>query len=127
MSSNYDHDRLKSECRIFQGQCLMSKSRNYYAVIQSDGNFVVYVSCHFHPKNVLWSSNTSGIGVGPYNLTCQKDGNLVLYDSKSKTLWASNTYQNGVFPFELVMQDDGNLILYDSFAKASWATNTQRI
>ena len=127
MASTYDYDRLKSDCKIYQGQCLMSKSRNYYAVVQSDGNFTVYVSCHFHPKNVLWSSNTAGVGVGPYYLICQKDGNLVLKDSKGKSLWASNTYQNGEFPYELIMQNDGNLILYDVNKKALWTTNTKRI
>jgi len=104
----------------------MSMSRNYYGVVQPDGNFMVYVSCHFHPKNVLWSSNTAGIGVGPYNLSLYKDGNLVLSDSKGKTLWATNTYQNGTYPFELVMQDDGNLVLFDSDSKILWQTETKR-
>ena len=126
MASSYNSDRLKSDTKIYQGQCLMSLSRNYYAVVQPDGNFMVYVSCHFHPKNVLWSSNTAGIGVGPYNLSLIKDGNLVLSDSKGKTFWATNSYQNGTYPFELVMQNDGNLVLLDSNNKILWQTDSGR-
>lgn len=127
MTSSYNHDRLKSGMKLFQVQCLMSKSKNYYAILQSDGNFHIYVSCHFHPKNILWSSNTAGIGVGPYNLKLHNDGNLILSDSKSQNLWASNTYKNGEFPYELIMQDDGNLVLFDSNLKILWSTNTKRI
>lgn len=127
MQSPYDQSRLKSESKLYQGQCLISKSKNYYAVLQSDGNFIVYVSCHFHPKNILWSSNTTGSGLNPYYLYCEKSGNLTLFDSKGKSLWATHTTNNGSPPYELVMQDDGNLVFLDSTMKVLWSTNTKRI
>jgi hypothetical protein len=56
-----------------------------FAVLQSDGNFVVKSA----DGTSLWSSNTTGQGVGPYSLTMQTDGNLVLYDSKKSPIWST--------------------------------------
>lgn len=122
----YDHSRLKSERKLFQGQCLMSQSKNYYVYLQSDGNLILYVSSHFHPKNILWTNNTAGAGLSPYFLFLQKNGNLILFDSKGKNLWATNTYENGEYPCELIMQDDGDLVLVDKNMKVLWCTNTKR-
>ena len=48
---------------ISAGSCLKEgqyiKSGNgYSAVMQKDGNFVLYSSGHWVPKNALWSSQT---------------------------------------------------------------------
>ena len=92
----------------------------YSAVMQPDGNFVVYsYRGHTHP---LWASNTAG---HPGALLAKQfDGNLVIYQG-SRALWATNTL---VGPStDLEMQDDGNLVIYakiNSVWKAVWASNT---
>lgn len=53
----------------------------------------------------------------------QRDGNVVLYDHKSRALWATNTSRN-VRPRELIMQADGNLVLYDVHGVARWTSGT---
>ena len=102
---------------IYSGDYLSSNSGNYYAVLQEDNNFVVYVSHHFHPANALWSSktNNSGNGIifflgqticnnffyylttssGKCHLVMQEDHNLVLYDQSGTPLWATSTHHRG--------------------------------
>lgn len=118
--------------RLNQGQALISQSRNYFAILQEDGNFVLYVSNHFCPKNAIFSTGTykngSKGGKGPFHLVLQKDHNLVLYDGEeeNRPLWASGTKGKGKGECSLVMQDDGNLVLYDKDRAAIWASDTCR-
>jgi len=60
------------------------------AIMQDDGNFVIYDSS----KTALWNSGTHGKGKAPYRLVLQKDGNLVIYDGNNKGIWSSNTCKN---------------------------------
>jgi hypothetical protein len=55
--------------------------------MQADGNLVSYSSTN----TVIWNSNTSGKGTGPYQLVMQHDGNLVIYDSTGAATWSSGT------------------------------------
>lgn len=87
--------------------------------MQADGNLVMYNSSG-SPK---WASNTYRKGTGPYILTMQSDGNLVVYGAGSPT-WASGTWNNGSPPFRLVMQEDNNVVIYDKTGRATWHTNT---
>ena len=116
---------------ISAGSCLKEgqyiKSGNgYSAVMQKDGNFVLYSSGHWVSKNALWSSQTCGKGIGPFCLSMQKDGNLVIYDRNGTPTWASNTCNKGAYGHWLVMQKDGNLVLYDGKHKCTWASGTHR-
>jgi hypothetical protein len=108
-----------------QGEFL-SSGNGYYAVMQFDGNFVLYVTMDWKPKNALWSSKTNNKGVPPRRVVMQDDGNLVVYDVYNTALWNSGTYHKGTKPHRLVMQKDGNLVLYDGKNKATWATGTNR-
>jgi hypothetical protein len=87
-------------------------------VIQTDGNFVFYVS-----NGKVWAPNPT-VRPNGYSATFQPDGNLVVRNSAGKALWASNThtYPNAF----LAVQSDGNLVIYDSRSdmKALWATGT---
>lgn len=58
------------------------------AIMQSDGNFVIYDS-HNH---ALWASGTccNPAHPGAY-LALQNDGNLVMYDSNNDIIWETNT------------------------------------
>jgi hypothetical protein len=83
------------------------KRAPYRLAIQPDGNVVVYGSsdkdvtvsgfgvCRAaSPCIAMWATGPRGgksSGTGPYTLTMQDDGNLVLYDSTGLPLWASGT------------------------------------
>ncbi|HEV7209203.1 MAG TPA: peptidoglycan-binding protein [Mycobacteriales bacterium] len=94
------------------GQYLRSTNGRFAAVLQGDGNFVVYGDGA--PR---WSANTTYLGTV---LALQGDGNLVVYGPNSP-LWASRTAGSGAANF-LVMQDDGNLVLYAGSGRPLWAT-----
>lgn len=100
------------------GHVLKARKYAYFAVMQDDGNFVVYVSDHFKPKNILWSTMTSGHGVGPYSVVMQEDGNLVVEDSHKEKLWSSNTAGKG----DHLMIHNGGLVIYDKNHVSVWST-----
>ena len=110
-------------------QILTSPSGRFVAVMQADGNFVVY-----NQGAPVWASNTNGQGSAPFNLIMQSDGNLVVYaatqnceaNTACTPTWASNTAGIGTGPYNLAMQDDGNLVIYDSTNTATWATGTNQ-
>ena len=60
-------------------------SRGNTAIMQDDGNFVLY-DVNNEP---VWASNTVGFP-GAY-LAVQEDGNLVVYNQDGNALWATNT------------------------------------
>ena len=82
---------------------LTSSNGHYRAVMQTDGNFVVY-SAH----GVLWSSKTAK-HYGAYLVVQQSDGNVVIYDRHHHALWSTATTGKSAV---LRMQNDGNLVLY---------------
>lgn len=120
-------NRLSNGEELRENRFLVSENKAYWLVMQPDGNLVLYVSCHFHPKNAIWASGTDGKGKGPHNVFMQPDNNLVVYDGQNKATWASNTHnKRNKGEVYLVLQDDGNLVLYDKHKTALWASNTQR-
>jgi len=113
--------------KIEEGRHLKSANGYYYAVVEPDGNFLVYATTHWHSKNVLWQSKTGGKGKGPgFNVEVQEDGNLVRYDGHRNHHWSTDTNGKGAPGRRLALQDDGNLVLYDGAGKALWATGTDR-
>jgi hypothetical protein len=53
----------------------------YAAVMQQDGNFVIYGQLGPHTgnaSNVVYASNTQGVGTGPWELVITHDGALVI-------------------------------------------------
>jgi len=67
-------------------QKLTSSNRWYKAVMQTDGNIVVYNKANV----VVWASNTIRGESDTYRLWNQNDGNLVLYKGPD-AIWATNT------------------------------------
>lgn len=57
-----------------------------FAIMQDDGNLVVYTSASV----AVWSSVTAGNGCGVY-LAVQTDGNVVLYTSGGTAIWDTGT------------------------------------
>jgi large repetitive protein len=106
-----------STTQLCQGQSLVQghalHAGSYQAIMQTDGNFVVY-------GKHIWQTKT--YGKGGYRFILQTDGNLVVYTAASKALWQSKTYGRG--GTRLVMQTDGNLVLYTAANHPVWWTST---
>ena len=101
-------DTLAAGQQLTAGQSLISADRRFSAVMQGDGNFVVY-----GPSGARW--NTGG---GPANrIAMQSDGNLVAY-SPTRATWSSRTAVS--HHDRLVMQSDGNLVIYSGNNIALW-------
>jgi D-mannose binding lectin. len=98
-------------------QALTSANKRYTAVMQSDGNLVIY-----EYGTAIWSSKTNGNSKAYFAF--QSDGNLVVYDQAGKAKWSPNIHGKGAT--RLVMQSDGNLVAYGINNKAIWASNTAR-
>ena len=130
MAESKDNDDVSDTLganQTLDQECFLKSTNNaYFAKMQKDGNFVVYVSPHFVPSNALWSSGTHQKGSGPYRLVMQEDRNLVVYDGYNKALWSTNTAGKGQSPGKLVMQEDGNLVMYDKSGNILWQSNTVR-
>ena len=97
-------------------------SNDYYAVLQSDCNFVIYASRHFVARNAIWQTKTNRSDCKNPKLVNQKDGNVVIY-SDNKSIWSTKTSKPGNVCYEFVMQDDGNLVLYDK-NKSVWSSKS---
>ncbi|XP_065662031.1 uncharacterized protein LOC136084841 [Hydra vulgaris] len=104
----------------------LSSGNGYFAVMQNDGNFVLYVTQQWVPRNALWASGSTNKGTHPRRAVMQNDGNFVIYDVYDRATWASGTDRKGLKPHRLVMQADGNLVIYDGQNRPTWATRTNR-
>ena len=104
----------------------MSKSKNYFAVVEPNGDFSIYVSSHFCKENRIWTTNTAGHGALPHQLGVQSDGNVVLYDAQNKPIWQTHTHGKNKGDTTLFLDDDGNLILFDSHLNELWSSGTSR-
>lgn len=103
-------DTLSSGSSLNQGVALWSINGQYDAIMQGDGNFVVY-----GPNGPTW--NTGG-GAARY-ISMQTDGNLVSYSPSGKYQYSSSTAPSS--GDRLVMQGDGNLVIYDGGGRALWS------
>ncbi|XP_008316315.1 mannose-specific lectin-like [Cynoglossus semilaevis] len=108
-----NRNSLSTDQELRAGDYLMSNNGIYKAVLQTDGNFVVY---GWAP---LWASNTWN--KDSYRLLLQQDNNLVIYDKENQPLWASNTHSSRDSQrMLLTMQEDGRLVLYND-GKEIWS------
>ncbi len=98
------------------GDSIVSSNNQYTAIMQSDGNFVVYDALN----KPLWSTMTAG-NLGA-KAVMQTDGNFVIYNSSNKSLWSSTT--NGYSGAVTVMQDDGNFVIYNVNNRPIWSRTT---
>ena len=93
---------------------LVSDNKAFFAVMQNDGNFVVYKgSGPTDNKGVKCSSETGGGGIS--FAVMQNDGNFVIYKGSGPTdnkgeKWSSVTSDGGIS--FAVMQNDGNFVVY---------------
>lgn len=75
--------------RLVPGEVMYSDEGRYLALLQQDGNFVVYRNAQ--PLRAIWSTNTTGLGAVMADM--QGDGNFVLYDRARRAIW--NAGSNG--------------------------------
>jgi len=110
---------LKSNGKVSKRN-MLAHNGLYSCSMLRNGNFVVYSQ----GGTVLWETKTASQGTGPYRLTLQSDGNLVLLDKTDKALWSSGTSGKG--GVKLIMQGDGNLVLFSSTMSIIWSSNTHQ-
>lgn len=96
---------------------LVSKNNMFRAIMQYDGNFVVYDNL----DKPIWASKTDG--KGGKILTMQADNNLVIYKGDGKAVWSAKSNKENSQP-QLIMQNDQNLVIYNlNDGKACWSIN----
>ena len=95
---------------------VVSDNMQYFAIMQGDGNFVLYHGSGPSSQGpAYWASNTV-LGQGQYFAVMQADGNFVLYHgsgpgSQGPAYWASNTVL-GQGQYFAVLQNDANFVIY---------------
>jgi len=95
------------------GQSLWSGSDGYEAVMQGDGNFVVYAP----NRTAIFDTQTGAAGS---TISMQGDGNLVIYSTSGAVEWATGT--GGNYGQEAAMQGDGNFVVYGISTRPLWAS-----
>jgi hypothetical protein len=109
---------LSSSATLYPGQELSSPSGNYVAVMQPDGNFVVYPNDGTY-SNPLWQSNTAGNNGA--TLAMQSDGNLTIYAMNGTQIWDVESTGTGNY---LKLLDTGELQIVGQNSTIYWRTNT---
>jgi hypothetical protein len=109
-------DQLIFEDFLFPGQQLVGSGCYYRALMQTDGNFVVYGG-----NRSRWASST--FNTGGYAVM-QTDGNFVIYNWADRAVWATHTISHTPGANWLTMQSDGNLVMYEYSHGAVWSSNT---
>ena len=93
------------------GQQITSPGGRFRAVMQPDGNFVVYDGAAVLFHSHTWTSPGA-------HVIMQTDGNLVVYAVSGQVLWHTWTFGNP--GSRLVLQDDGNLVVYRPDNRPLW-------
>ncbi len=105
---------------------ITSPSGTYAAVMQGDGNLVVYRGMRFIEKNAVWASNTGGRPLGLYIAVMQADGNLVIYQGENfiseHAIWATHTHGSPGTDFTAQVADDGTLYIENKQGTILWTS-----
>ena len=98
------------------GQILYSDNREYYIILQQDGNMCIYNN----KDERVWQTNTSG--KKSQYLIMQTDNNLCIYPSdNSGGIWCTMT--NGKGCVKVSIDNDGVFRLYNSSNKSIWESS----
>ena len=98
---------------LAKNEFLMSTNRKFIALMQPDGNFVLYSS-----GLAYWNTFT-GYNDGAY-AKISTSGNIVIGNSSGTDIWNAGV-KNAV---RLVMRNNGNLSALDSSGKEVWTSET---
>ncbi len=104
-----------------------SPNTMFRAVLQADGNLVVYNIDKNHPifeKDAIWSSGTSlarypvqywdrtyNVGLTKPTLSVQSDGNVVIYSRTGRAIWSTGSRGQNI---KLALDNDGVLFVFDN-------------
>ncbi len=110
-------DTLYRGSSLYPNAALYSANGCFQAIMQGDGNFVVYAPGH----RAIWAEPGSK-RVANSIVMLQGDSNLVVIAPGNHPVWAAGT--NGSGAVRLIQQDDGNLVLYNAANKAVWSSKT---
>ncbi|XP_026046184.1 lectin-like [Astatotilapia calliptera] len=95
---------ISTNQELRKGESLVSVNGNFKAILQEDGNFVVY------KWSPIWATATNG--KNPARLLLQSDSNLVLYTQDDKPVWSSGTAINAdIRTMRLTLTNDGRLVV----------------
>jgi len=119
-----ESDSLNGGEYLIEEQKIVSKNGVYSAVMQTDGNLVIYKGEVGVFKNYIWQSGTGGNDIQPHQLILTENGDLIIYDGLKNQLLNTYTSWYGTVPFKLNMRDDGNLVLTDSNGWLMWHSNS---
>ncbi|XP_040922103.1 lectin-like [Toxotes jaculatrix] len=100
MSRNF----ISKNDELRKGDYLLSNNREWKAIFQNDGNFVIY---GWKP---VWASDTDGSDA--FRLCMQADCNLVMYNQDGQARWHTNSAKPTPNMCRLELTDDGKLLLY---------------
>mmetsp|Transcript_23924 Transcript_23924/g.20913 ORF Transcript_23924/g.20913 Transcript_23924/m.20913 type:complete len:505 (-) Transcript_23924:87-1601(-) len=103
-------NQLQPDIKLTSGQGLRSSNSEYIAVMQSDGNFVIYqdgVNTPIFHTNTALAPETEN-----YAVLQSSDGNLVVYNIDGSIKYSAGISSNGDPVKFLRMRDDGNLVAY---------------
>ena len=114
-------DTATASATLNPGDALTSLDGGYKAVMQTDGNFVIYNS----GGGATWALQTvNAPWYGPgRKAVMQTDGNFVVYNPDGSVVWATGS-NNSNSPSKIIMQNDGNLVIYDSTGATRWSSGT---
>jgi hypothetical protein len=117
------------------GDYLVSDNGQFFAVMQSDGNFVLYRgSGPSDNQGYIWSISHTSLPAGQYFAIMQGDGNFVVYHGTGPSdnqgyIWSISHTSLPAGQYFAIMQSDGNFVVYHGSDPAHqgtpiWATNT---
>lgn len=122
------------------GECIVSPNRKFAAVMQSDGEFVVYPTDTPVAEKHVWAASTFRRGLA--GLLVKQDGNIAIYSAGGITVdekgrpsgnggkveFSSNSGTKPYADYFLAMQDHGNIVLYKgkapTISACIWSSNT---
>ena len=109
---------------------IFSANREYYFILQSDGNAVIYTKSN----KLIWETQTAGYG--PHcRFAIQTDGHVVLYSQSDYPIWASETHEywdpkyatNTWKPVKMVLENDGSLVFYSATNNKVWTSKLGKL
>lgn len=99
---------LNCNQELKQGEHLKSKNGFFSAIMQDDGNFVLYKG-NIKPENSLWSSKSNGKGNEPYIFTLTEKGNLHVIDGNKNKIYSNDNKSNCCSCY-LAIKNDGDIM-----------------
>ena len=120
--------------RLNVGEYLVSDNRQFYAVMQSDGNFCLYKgSGPSVSRGNLWCNSGRSRPSGTYHVQLQTEGQLCSAQmdgaGNSAPLWCTMSTGTGTSPYHVKLANDGDLSVFvgDDDGPGvipNWSTNT---